>query len=104
MPSDGISDEIGRDFMRLNETFASATKLRTAAAETNASQPIAFASQPSASSVTLRKSLGNPVQKSGLRIAVSRVGIEPNFSRMLLSKDEIVANLEWGICKANAPN
>ena len=84
--------------MGLDETFAWATLLPTAASETNASQPIAFASQPSASSVTLRKSLGNPVQKSGLRIAVSRVGIEPNFSRMLLSKEEIVADLNEKIC------
>lgn len=81
--------------MGLDETFAWATLLPAAASETNLLQPIA---QPYASSVTLRKSLGNPVEKSGLRIPVSRVGIEPSFSRMLLSKEEIAADLNEKIC------
>ncbi len=66
--ADEISAEIGRDFMRLDETFADATT--PAAAET--SQPIAFASPTLRGQGNLRKSLGNALEKPGLRISIAR--------------------------------
>ena len=89
------SDEILWDWMRLlhGRHCCRQQRLKRTFLNPSHSHP-----QPCASSVTLRKSLGNPVEKSGLRIPVSRVGIEPSFSRMLLSKEEIAADLNEKIC------
>lgn len=89
------SDEILWDWMRLLHGRHCCRQQRLKRTSLNPSHSHA---QPCESSVTLRKSLGNPVEKSGLRILVSRVGIESNFSRMLLSKEEIAADLNEKIC------
>lgn len=89
------SGEIPWDYMRL--LHARQHRVRQGLKRT-LFNPSSSHPRPCASSVTLRKSLGNPVGKSGLRIAVSRVGIQPNFSRMLLNEQGIVVNRKEKIC------
>ncbi|HET8826358.1 MAG TPA: hypothetical protein VFM77_14565, partial [Terriglobales bacterium] len=54
-----------------------------------------YAAQPSAASVTLRKSQGNPVGKSGLPMASDGLRTAPDLSCRLLRSQHIVAIREW---------